>query len=423
MLELVFLYLLVCGVKKAWDDTKAAWGKSRKAYTKRAKDRYPSMPKSRRVAHAARHDAGYGLSQLLHGFPQSRHGFAQGWHEGRQAHIQARTEMERARAGHAEARRDGLSDIEALRQRRREALEEIRRQERGEGSGGSPGEVPVPDEPAGGGYCPYCATRDDEQCPPECATWTLRRHPYPGREGGPTYSYGPESATSGWPSATAEHAHGQAQYMSGDGNPWVVTEYPPGGGPGRTVATYRNGELQAEEEDPHGEPEGDGDRAVHYDVFSGGQPASGTNGTENPTEGTSMSDVTYDGVVRDMATAVSNAENRAAEVNAAMAAAEEQAQEAADAKTRASQTADEMQALNMDAATLGAMADHLEALDGAEKAHQHVEEALEAARKEAVRVMETAQNVTDTLQRGHQGLAEAHQNAPVEAAERPFYQD
>ena len=26
--------------------------------------------------------------------------------------------------------------------------------------------------------------------------------------------------------------------MSTSGNPWVVTEYPPGGGPGRTIATY-----------------------------------------------------------------------------------------------------------------------------------------------------------------------------------------
>ena len=29
--------------------------------------------------------------------------------------------------------------------------------------------------------------------------------------------------------------------MSTGGKPYVVTEYPPGGGPGRTVATYVNG--------------------------------------------------------------------------------------------------------------------------------------------------------------------------------------
>ena len=34
--------------------------------------------------------------------------------------------------------------------------------------------------------------------------------------------------------------------MSADGEPYVVTEYPPGGGPGRTVATYVNGKPSTE---------------------------------------------------------------------------------------------------------------------------------------------------------------------------------
>ena len=96
-----------------------------------------------------------------------------------------------------------------------------------------------------------------------------------------------------------------------------------------------------------------------------------------------------------MAVAISGAEQRGAEVSAA--------------KSAAGTMADEMQSLGVDSATLGAMADHLDALDAAEKAQQ--------------RVTETAQAVSHALTRGHQQLAEAHKDAPVAAADREFYQD
>ena len=62
-----------------------------------------------------------------------------------------------------------------------------------------------------------------------------------GRAEGPTYSWGPADSPSGWPADGPETAHRWAQHMSTGGKPYVVTEYPPGGGPGRTVATYVNG--------------------------------------------------------------------------------------------------------------------------------------------------------------------------------------
>ena len=40
--------------------------------------------------------------------------------------------------------------------------------------------------------------------------------------------------------------------MSGNGKPYVVTEYPPGGGPGRTIATYVNGKPAPEHTDTDG---------------------------------------------------------------------------------------------------------------------------------------------------------------------------
>jgi hypothetical protein len=64
---------------------------------------------------------------------------------------------------------------------------------------------------------------------------------------GRTYSWGPADSPSGWPADDAETAHHWAQHMStGGGKPQVVTEYPPGGGPGRTIATYVNGKPSTE---------------------------------------------------------------------------------------------------------------------------------------------------------------------------------
>ena len=61
------------------------------------------------------------------------------------------------------------------------------------------------------------------------------------RPDGRTYSWGPADGPLGWPADDAETAHRWAQHMSTDGSTKVVTEYPRGGGPGRTVETYVNG--------------------------------------------------------------------------------------------------------------------------------------------------------------------------------------
>ena len=105
-------------------------------------------------------------------------------------------------------------------------------------------------------------------------------------------------------------------------------------------------------------------------------------------------EVTYDGVLGSMTAAQGNAEARAAE--------------AQQASREASAMSEQMQGLEVDPATLSAMADHLDAHDAAVKAQEHVQE--------------TAEAVVATLKRGHAGLAEAHQTAPVQAATREFYQ-
>ena len=58
---------------------------------------------------------------------------------------------------------------------------------------------------------------------------------------GPSYSWGLAGAGAHWPASSREEAEKWARHMSGDGKPREVAEYPPGGGPGRTVATYVHG--------------------------------------------------------------------------------------------------------------------------------------------------------------------------------------
>ena len=81
-----------------------------------------------------------------------------------------------------------------------------------------------------------------------CSTCKAGREAEPPDRGtGPTYSWGPADSPSGWPADDPETAHRWAQHMStGGGRPQVVTEYPPGGGRGRTIATYVNGKLSTE---------------------------------------------------------------------------------------------------------------------------------------------------------------------------------
>ena len=102
--------------------------------------------------------------------------------------------------------------------------------------------APEPEDPAGGSerICPGCgwAIPAGGTCP-ACKASREDGPPDPGT--GPTYSWGPAAGPSGWPADDPETAHRWAQHMSTGGKPYVVTEYPPGGGPGRTIATYVNG--------------------------------------------------------------------------------------------------------------------------------------------------------------------------------------
>jgi hypothetical protein len=69
----------------------------------------------------------------------------------------------------------------------------------------------------------------------------------PGPAGAPAYSWGRADSPYGWPAGDLETATASARQASTGGKPHVVTEYPPGGGPGRTIATYLHGKPQPTE--------------------------------------------------------------------------------------------------------------------------------------------------------------------------------
>jgi hypothetical protein len=89
--------------------------------------------------------------------------------------------------------------------------------------------------------------------------------------------------------------------------------------------------------------------------------------------------------------------------------AEYAAADVAAQRKAAEQILDDMQALDIDPATLSSQADHVARLKLAEDA--------------LTSVTESGAAVSDGLQRRHGGLKEAHDDAPVRAAEREFYEE
>lgn len=327
MEALIIAAIIAYAVKKAAENGHLHW-QGAKAASRRGTR---GQALRRRVASAVRHDTGYWAHQALNGFPQVRNVLADGWHAGRTAQQQGRAERMRARTEHLEGRVRLIPELREHRRRQDEALQQIRaaRRPAEAGSEGRQGSQPS-------------AAPDDAGTP------------------GPSYSWGLAGARNHWPADSREEAGRRARHMSTDGRQREVAEYPPGGGPGRTIATYANGKP-----------------------------------VTTPAKGTTMaSDVTYDNLLRRTAEAVTSAEALAADLAAG--------------KRWDDQTAEQMQALEVDPVTLSAMSDYLDTCDRAMKAQQAV--------------IEAAKNVEVTLKRGHEGLAEAHKDAPVAAAKRDFYE-
>lgn len=361
MPQILLVILIVYAVRKAIGDTRTMWRKSRAAWTAAR----PSAP--RKSAVVMRHDAGYFASQAVHGFPVARHGLAAGWHAGRKAQEEGRAQRAKAKADHLDTRVRLAGEIRGHLARQQEALAQIR------------------------------AAREAEEGIRETAPQSATASSQDGREARPATAVPGTARPRVLKAGTIEAVDtpdGKKARIDGWGfasNPAVADGHYTSLTPAQIEALgYTVAELH---EMAHG-------KDCACPVSEIGRPAPPpTVPQQSPsTQGeqsmpTTTADVTYDGVLATMAAEKANAETRAAEQQ--------------QASRMASVLSDQMQALEVDPASLSAMADHLDAQDAAVKAQQ--------------RVQETGEAVELALKRGHQGLAEAHQNAPVDAARREFY--
>jgi hypothetical protein len=404
-MELLVIIVFIYAVHSAVEDTKSALRKSRDAYGATAAARFPKSPKSSRVIRAARHDAGFWAGQAAHLFPAARHGLAAGWHAGRQAQDEGRAARAAAKADHLETRVRLIPEVRAHVARQRAALEQLRAErEAQEGTReGSPQSVMAPPRrPAPAGDAPG----EVAICPEGSREGT--------RGGGPADPDGPRDTWAPGAAGTSP----RRRVCVACGNP----EYGPrrGGGNWGPLVTYTEPLFPDRPPEPrlvhqaHFEDESTGFYGRPYEDApaqdgTSGQPQEETEGSGEgtaapeteppapPTQGEPTvpvaADTTYDGVLTLMTQARADAETNAA--------VQQQLSRNAEVMS------DQMQALEVDPRTLSAMADHLDAQQAAVKAQE--------------RVQETAETVEAQLKRGHQGLKEAHDNAPVTAAARGFY--
>ena len=207
-MQLIVLFLLAYAIKSAWEDAGKGWRTSKSAYMRSADARFPRMPRSRRAAHALRHDAGYWAAQALHGFPTARHGLAYGWHEGRREQAERRAAREQAKAERLEAEAILAPHVAGYRERQRDAREAAR-----EARGGRPARTGRAGSSGEGGPGMVRETIADDV-----------------PEGGRTWSWGPARSPYHWPSPDGPvPAHRQARHHSTD----VITVLP---GPAMTCA-------------------------------------------------------------------------------------------------------------------------------------------------------------------------------------------
>lgn len=375
-MEILLFFVLIYAAKRGWDDARGAWRKSRSAYMTRADRNHPHMPEAKRAGHAVRHDLGYAASQVRHGFPQARHGFAEGWHKGRQAHDQARAASQKAKTERIEGRARLIPDLRDYRRRQQQAMDEIRRQEQGEGSEGS----------GGGKFEPVLLTGRSKSGRP--------LNPLSGE---------PEDSAAVWDQEDLDRRLAAA---AEDPDIDVTTR------PLRDPGDNR--------EDTPEEPSGQQQEGTQPDPPGRQETPPGQPGKEDG----NMSETTYQSVKSQMDTAETEAEQYAAEAEQSETVTEEHTEQARQAKERGTAAAEEMQSMEVDAETLSAMADHLQALDDAEKHAGELNDQMTQLKEAWQRVQETAGQVKSQMDAsGHGALDEAHANAAAGGAQKPFYAD
>lgn len=369
-MPLLMFFLIIVAARAVWKQSKEDLA------------RWRARPKGTRPRSGRRQvsdsDLGYWGHQLLHGFPTARHGFHDGWSRGREAHHKAKRAIAQNRAEHAEGRAELEPELADYRRRRSEALKEIERQRQAEEVGRAHDEalaendrrdaVPAPAEaPAAGGLPDWIDP-----------SWLEDEHSGDGDQ--------------------------QEAVMSAKSIWSPPYEKPP------------------ERDDPlPGEQPADG-KKNQPDEVPDPEPAGVPAGHGNSEGDGPMTETTYQGVKNRMSAAQTAAEQFASDAEQSKALTEEHEEEAHAAKTWAQNTADEMQALEVDSATLNAMAEHLDAVDAAEKSAVALNEQMTHHKDAWQRVQETAENVTSQMDSsGHRALDEAHADAAGGGAQKEFY--
>jgi hypothetical protein len=365
-------------------------------------------------------DTGYWAAQAAHLFPSARHGLHDGWMRGVEAHHEARRAIAQARAEHAEGRAELHPELEDLAARRRKALEEIERQR----------EAARLQRQA----------EEENRMRDEHPEWFEPEREPAGSEPDPPYSWGREDRTyctdADSEAEACRFACGASARNHGRFSAWAHTSS------GTVlVGTWENGEPVTQEdgeearrqeqreeeaaqldEQEYQENEEARRRAGQQEPASEEDEHPVPAGTGAAAEGEQMTETTYAGIKAKMAKVVTETEQRVSEADQSAGLTEEHLEVAREAKAWASVTADEMQALGVDADSLGAMSEHLDAMDAVAKMAAELNEVMGQMKAAWTKAQETAQQVVTALNAaGHGRIQEARDDAAGGGAEKQFY--
>jgi hypothetical protein len=347
LVALVFIWALWDVAKSAAKNARSDYGKSRgKAVKKAGKAAGGELPHSRERSLRRWHAASYWGREALHGFPAARLGLHAGWLAHRTAHDQQQAIRDEARTTHVETRADRLRNAREQRERQQRAQEEI--------------DAIIADDPAPGTQSERLSRAEDE---------LARRREQKGQAGDPPLPPEEEAQPGELPLGLPPRPD------QPDGQAAIVDAF--------NRQQQEDADAYDSEHDwPTGIP--------HRRNGDAGSPA--TNGGNAMPTGTA-SEVTHSAVV--------------ASAQQYAGAAEQDAATAESRRKELETMADQMQALDVDSASLS------EVMELADLHRQQ-----EATAKQ---IQEHAAALPRNLQQRHGQLDEAHREAPVRAAERAYY--
>jgi len=422
------LFLIGCGyaMKGAWDHVRTDARASRAAKVKAAtKAAGGTLPKHQRSAVARRHTVGWWAREVGGGFPAARTGWHAGWIAHKTALERQRVIREEARTEHIETKAGFRKDLAEHQRRQAEARADLERELAAQQAKGSPATGKKAVQSAAATVADLDAKRAEKTreqgVPPLPADMVARE---PAVIDTPARVHHMEDSDWLKPGERrCEGCGGSGRNADGTDACPVCRGFgsapddplSPIAAPGAVCGACGNPERPG---DPvlatasgsnihlsHARQQQEAYREALNQMRRDEQEP-GPDASRNPQPTGSSTPSTTEGEP------VSAETNYTTVLNNAKAAAEQAEEDAAAAAQRlqvAQQHAEEMQAAEVDPATLSSQMDLVDRLQAAEQA--------------AKETMEHAMAVYDGLQQRHGGLKEAHDDAPVRAAQREFYEE